>query len=310
MPQQQTTRAHPLIDGCPPVWASAWGQDQYGIWVAFNYGEAEQRLRWIPPGHFVMGSPNSEAGRFHDELPHRVTLTQGFWLFDTPVTQALWSAVMGKNPSQFQSPQRPVEQVSWNDCQAFIEKINHHIPGLALRLPTEAEWEFACRAGTTTATYAGDLDIKDENNAPVLDAIAWYGGNSGVNFELKNGVDSSGWPGKQHAHKKASTHPVAQKVPNAWGLYDMLGNVWEWCGDWYGAYSGKEEIDPIGPKEGAIRVSRGGGWNGLARCQPLQLAPRRRQRRSRLPLCPRSGDGRLRQSGGKPAPAERAGIEL
>ncbi|NUM76225.1 formylglycine-generating enzyme family protein, partial [candidate division KSB1 bacterium] len=221
-----------LIEGrlVKPAWANAFGQDQYGIWAAFRFGEVEQRLRHIPPGRFLMGSPKTEVGRYDDEKPHQVTLTEGFWLFDTPVTQALWTAVMEKNPSRFQSPERPVENVSWEECQAFIEKINQQISGLALRLPTEAEWEYACRAGTTTATYVGDLEIKDDK-AKILDKIAWYWGNS-----------------------KSETHPVALKTSNAWGLYDMLGNVYEWCSDWYGTYSGKDEINPTGPERvGASR---------------------------------------------------------
>ncbi|MGH7494795.1 MAG: formylglycine-generating enzyme family protein [bacterium] len=279
-----------LINGrlVKPAWASAWGQNQYGIWVAFTYGEVEQRLRWIPPGRFIMGSPKSEAGRFDDELPHRVTLTQGFWLFDTPVTQALWTAVMGMNPSRFKDSRRPVENVSWDDCQAFIEKINRQIPGLALRLSTEAEWEYACCAGTTAATYAGDLQIQ-ETEAEGLNHIAWYWGNS-----------------------TGETHPVAQKSPNAWGLYDMLGNVWEWCSDWYGAYSDKkDEIDPSGPEMGAGRVFRGGGWRDDARFVRAAI-------RSRWHPVDRGGDlgfrcarGQEMTGGGAagPAPAERAGLQ-
>ena len=112
---------HPLIDGHPPPWASAWGQDAHGIFVAFTVGGVTQHLRWIPPGRFMMGSPDTEAGRFDNEGPqHEVRISQGFWLFDTPCTQALWEAVMGENPSYFRSPDRPVEQVSWDDVQQFL----------------------------------------------------------------------------------------------------------------------------------------------------------------------------------------------
>ncbi len=268
---------HVLADGCfmdetqyldlmeqgftRPDWARSIGPDQYGVYAELSIKDVTQRLRWIPPGEFLMGSPQDEPGRYDDEGPrHSVTLTQGFWLFDTPVTQALWQAVMGRNPSRFQSPERPVEQVSWDDVQGFINRLERQVPGLGLRLPSEAQWEYACRAGTRTAVYAGDIDIKGENNVPALDPIAWYGGNSGQDFKLENGYDSSDWPKKQYPHDRAGTHPVKGKQPNDWGLYDMLGNVWEWCGDWYGSYSEETVVDPKGPEEGERRVLRGGSW--------------------------------------------------
>ena len=214
---------HPLATGCPPAWASAWGQDAYGPWCAFRVGEVEQRMRWIPPGRFIMGSPEDEEGRLPwEELPHKVQLSEGFWLFDTPCTQALWQAVMGDNPSEFKGDKRPVEQVSWEYCQAFLAAINQQLPELALTLPTEAQWEYACRAGTTTARY-------DD-----LEAIAWYRNNSG-----------------------GETHDVDQKQPNAWGFYDMLGNVWEWCQD----HPDDQLREVIGAADaGARRVMRGGCW--------------------------------------------------
>ena len=267
---------HPLIDGIPPDWATAWGQDRFGVWVEFTLDDVVQRLRWIPPGQFLMGSPESEYGGlakddydrewFLREGPqHEVTITRGYWLFDTPVTQALWEAVMGANPSQFQSPDRPVEQVSWNDCQTFLETINAHMPDLALSLPTEAQWEYGCRADTESAIYTGELEILGDNNAPALDSIAWYGGNSGVDFELSEGHYSSGWPEKQYDHQQAGTHPVGKKQPNAWGLYDMLGNVWEWCADGLRDYAAEPIQDPAGPDEDARRVIRGGAWDYNAR---------------------------------------------
>ncbi len=259
---------HPLADGHPPPWASEWGEDDHGVFVAFAVGEVSQRLRWIPPGRFRMGSPETETGRRDHEGPrHHVTLSRGFWLGDTPCPQALWLAVTGDNPSRFRTPDRPVERVSWQDCRTFLEQLNGRIPGLEARLPSEAEWEYACRAGTETGTYAGELEILGENNAPLLDEIAWYGGNSGLGFELEDGWDSSGWSEKQYAHAKAGTHPVAQKEPNAWGLRDMLGNVWEWCEDsWdYGEpYSVEAAVDPVG-HEGSERVFRGGSWSTFAR---------------------------------------------
>jgi formylglycine-generating enzyme required for sulfatase activity len=199
-----------------------------------------------------------------------VTLAAGFWLFDTPCTQALWEAVMGANPSRFKSPDRPVETVSWNDVQTFVGRINDRVPGLGLTLPSEAQWEYACRAGTETAIYTGPMAILGERNAPALDPIAWYGGNSGVDFDLAGGIDSSGWSEKQHPHTRAGTRRGAQKVPNAWGLYDMLGNVWEWCADtWHDNYKGAPSngaawVDPE-PKGEARRVVRGGSWSNNAR---------------------------------------------
>lgn len=220
-----------------------------------------------------MGSPEDEAGRFDREGPqHEVVLSKGFWLFDTPVTQALWQAVMGKNPSRFQSPARPVENVSWKDCRSFLHKINAQALGSRLSLPTEAQWEYACRAGTRTALYNGPMEILGANNAPALDAIAWYAGNSGVDFELANGHDSSDWQEKQYPHKKAGTHPVKRKEPNPWGLYDMLGNVWEWTQDtWHDNYEGAptdgspRKNDSGEDEADAKRVPRGGSWFYFAR---------------------------------------------
>jgi len=258
----------------PPDWARAWGWDGYGAWASFavvakDGSEVVQRLRWIEPGTFQRGSPEGEPGRYPDEGPrHPVTLADGYWLFDTPCTQALWVAVMGSNPSRFQSPDRPVEQVSWEDVQGFLAKINAENPGLALALPTEAQWERACRANTETALYSGPIEIVGENNAPALDAIAWYGGNSGVGFELEEGRDSTDWPEVQHPSPKSGTHPVGRKEPNPWGLYDMLGNVWEWTQDaWHDSYSGAPVDGSAWETNGtgAGRVMRGGSWHHSAR---------------------------------------------
>ena len=224
-----------------PVWASAIGRDRFGLWCEIAVepkrgGEpVVQRLRWIPPGRFWMGSPKDEPGRYDDESPrHQVTLRDGYWLFDTPCTQALWEAVMGENPSRFKGGDRPVEQVSWNDAQDFLKRINGQIPGLALSLPSEAQWEYACRAGTETAIYIGDLD-----------SIAWYSGNS-----------------------ESKTHPVKLKRANPWGLYDMLGNVWEWTQDhWHDRYEGVPTDGSVwlSDKTDAFRVLRGGSWVSGAR---------------------------------------------
>lgn len=249
-----------------PDWAVAAGRDGYGLWASFEVEGVRQRMRWIGPHRFLMGSPESEEGRYEEEGPvHLVELTEGYWMAETPCTQELWQAFTNKNPSYFQTCDRPVEQVSWEDCQRLVHWLNFRVPGLELRLPTEAEWEAACRAATKGATWRGDLEILGENNAPGLDAIAWYGGNSGVDFDLENGVDSSDWPKKLYEHSKAGSRVVAKKAANPWGLYDILGNVWEWCWDWWGDYSSESQQDPEGPDEGSGRVIRGGSWFANAR---------------------------------------------
>jgi formylglycine-generating enzyme required for sulfatase activity len=258
--------SHPLDQGHPPLWATEWGEDAFGVFAGFEIDGISHRFRWIPPGSFLMGSPEAEQGRWDQEGPqHEVKLTSGFWIGEVPCTQALWEVVTGDNPSDFQTPQRPVEQVSWEQCKEFLEALNHRLPGLEARLPTEAEWECACRAGTETSTYAGELEILGERNAPLLDVVAWYGGNSGLDFDLKKGVDSSGWLEKQYPHERAGTRIVGLKKPNALGLYDMLGNVWEWCADWFGFYAPESVQDPRGPEEGSERVFRGGAWHEEAR---------------------------------------------
>ena len=262
-----TYRSHPLENGIPPRWASEWGDDIYGPFVVFKVNGVSQWLRWIPAGRFLMGSPENEPGRLEWEGPqHEVTISEGYFLAESPCTQALWEAVMDENPSRFPSPERPVECVSWDDCQRFLERLNELVPGLDAHLPTEAQWEYACRAGTTVATYAGPIEILGQNNAPVLDSIAWYGGNSGRGFEFLEGEDSSSWPEKQYEHRLAGTHPVGLKHLNRWGLYDMLGNVFEWCSDhWSDAYAAEVVVDPSGPTEGQARGIRGGAWGYGAR---------------------------------------------
>jgi len=260
-----------------PDWASGIGRDRFGLFAEITVEEVTQRLRWIPPGRFLMGSPVDEPGRLDwEESPNEVTIGEGFWLFATPATQALYEAVTGDNPSRFKSHDRPVEQVSWHDAQAFLQRLNERVPGLDLMLPSEAQWEYACRAGTTTATYAGPIDIIGKRNAPILDDIAWYSGNSGVDFDLEEGFDSSDWSEKQYEHGTAGTRPVATKKPNPWGLYDMLGNVFEWTGTAWtaGSEGGSKEgvtfsdgaaFVPDNVDESAHRVFRGGSWLDEAR---------------------------------------------
>jgi formylglycine-generating enzyme required for sulfatase activity len=191
----------------------------------------------IQPESFIMGS----TMRGDDEKPlHRVTISKPFYLGKYEVTQGQWLAVMGSNLSKFtDDPQLPVENVSWDDVQEFIRKLNTREGGRGYeyRLPSEAQWEYAARAGSPMAYSFGD-------NTSQFGDYAWYGANAG-----------------------RKTHPVGQKLPNAWGLYDMHGNVWEWVQDWYGAYAAAAVSDPTGPASGSIRVLRGGGWtNGAAFC--------------------------------------------
>ncbi len=182
----------------------------------------------IPAGTFTMGS----------RITRQVTITKPFYMGKYQVTQVQWKMFMNKNPSHFKGDNRPVENVSWNDCQEFIRKLDASEGVNKYRLPAEAEWEYACRAGTTTEYCFGD----DEDQ---LDQYTWFG---------------EDW-------RSGSTHPVGQKKPNTWGLYDMHGNVYEWCQDWYGDYPTSPVTDPAGPSSGSARVIRGGSWNAAAgRC--------------------------------------------
>ena len=137
------------------------------------------------------------------------------------------------------------------------------VPEGTYRLLTEAQWEYACRAGAQTALYNGPIEIRGQSNAPAIDPIGWYSGNSGVDYE--GAWDSSGWKEKQYDHSRAGAHVVGQKKANAFGLWDMIGNVWEWCEDWYGPYTSGEVTDPLGPRSGEGRVGRGGSWRFDAR---------------------------------------------
>ena len=179
----------------------------------------------MPGGSFMMGSPSGEKGRDNDEGQHRVTV-KSFLVCRTECTQAAWDRIGGTDDRRWRGSDLPIEKVSWNDVTAWCRKAE-------LRLPTEAEWEYACRAGTETRLYWGD----DPSEREIGD-YAWYRGNS-----------------------NSQTHQVGQKKPNAWGLYDMSGNVWEWCSDRYADYDMDKQTDPKGPAGGSLRVLRGGYWN-------------------------------------------------
>jgi formylglycine-generating enzyme len=227
----------------PDLLMSAWGQDEQGLWSDVPILGVVQRFRWISAGEFLMGSPEDEAERQSRERQHEVELTRGFWLADTACTQALWQEVMGENPSHFQGKDRPVENVSWEDCDGFIEKLNGEVPGLGACLPTEAQWEYACRAGTKTPFSFGENLTPEQVN---------YDGNYPY---------SGGTKGKY----REETVAVKSLSPNDWGLYEMHGNVDEWCADWFGDYPDGLVIDPVGPIEGGRRVLRGGSWISLGR---------------------------------------------
>lgn len=221
----------------PARWASDWGEDRHGLWMAFTYKNVRQVMRWIVPGRFMMGSPEGEKGRLDREVLHSVTLTEGFWLADTPTTQALWEAVTKDNPSSFKGENLPVEQVSWDDTQTFIQSFNELNPELSIRLPTEAEWEYACRAGTDGAFHFGyGIDLNKAN----------YNGSW------------DDWTMADNAVKQTSA--VKSYACNDWGLYDCHGNVWEWCQDGWGDYKAGAVSDPQGPETGEQRVLRGGSW--------------------------------------------------
>ena len=234
-----------LPDVFPPPWASEWEEDaEWGLAATLNLNGVKQIFRWIQPGTFMMGSPKGEVDRLDSEARHEVTLTRGYWLADTACTQALWQAVMGDNPSHFNDDlTNPVEQVSWDDVQTFLDRLNELVPGLAADLPSEAQWENACRAGTTTPFSFGKKITPEQVN---------YDGNHPY-------ADGKKGP------YRARTVSVKSLPPNPWGLYEMHGNVLEWCADWHGDYPEGPQIDPSGPPEGVLRVLRGGSWYNFGR---------------------------------------------
>ncbi|HRJ53899.1 MAG TPA: SUMF1/EgtB/PvdO family nonheme iron enzyme [Candidatus Thiothrix moscowensis] len=259
---QLNSTTKPSVPPQKPVWANAVGNDQYGYYADLVVKGVTQRFRWIGLGIFWMGSPESEPERFDFEVRHQVTLTKGFWLADTACTQAFWQAVKAEeilkggwwkrtfattanpsraNPSRFKDDNNPVESVDWNEVKEFIAALNKIVPGLNTRLPTEAEWEYACRAGTTTPFSFGDNITPEQVN---------YDGNK----PYANGAKGL---------YRGKTVPVKSLPPNPWGLYEMHGNVWEWCQDvWQDKLPAEPVTDPEGAGVGdAYRVVRGGSWN-------------------------------------------------
>lgn len=243
---------HPLSPPLFPYpWAAEWGEDRYGLYQVLQYKDASYTFRWIPKGRFMMGSSENEQGRYEWEDYHQVTLSQGFWLGETPVTQAFYKAITGNNPSYFKGAALPVDQVSWNDAQGFIKMVDSFHPSLKVRLPWEAEWEYACRAGSSTAFYWGDeISLDLANYRGTWDDFEYW-------------VESA----------KRATTSVKSYPCNAWGLYDMHGNVWEWCEDvWDSSLGIEATIAPIRstasgqPENGALdRVLRGGSWVNFGR---------------------------------------------
>ena len=209
------------------------------------------QFKLIPAGEFLMGSPGDAPDKSADEIPqHRVRITKPFYLGINEVTQEQYEEVMDKNPSKFKGSSLPVETVSWEDATQFCKKLSELDGKNNYRLPTEAEWEYACRAGTTTRYSCGDELDSD---------CAWFSGNSGN-----------------------QTHPVGEKRPNAWGFYDMHGNVLEWCSDWYDSdyYGSSPSADPTGPSTGSNRVIRGGSWDlNAGLCRSANRNGRRPDRR-------------------------------
>ena len=259
----------------PPAWADAWGDDRFGLWAEFSVAEVVQRLRWVEPGSFWMGSPDAERALIGDkdyeawarnEAPrHAVRITSGFWLADSACTQALWLAVMGNKPSHFTGDDAlPVEQVSWDDVQGFLQRLQAGLPeGCKPALPTEAQWEYACRAGTETPFSFG---------ATLSTAQANYDGNYPYGKSPKGPY-------------RERTVPVKSLPANAWGLYQMHGNVWEWCADDLRDYAGTALADaaledpwgPVSEEQEAHRAVRGGSW--ITRASDLRSAQRYRDPR-------------------------------
>lgn len=230
-----------------PHWAQVYREDQFGIYASFTVGGVVFPWRWIPPGRFLMGSPINELGHQEDEAPqHWVKITKGFWMGETPVTHSQWKAIEANESLSFRGNRRPVESVTWYECVDYVRLLNKLIPELRAALPSEAQWEYACRSGTSGAFHDGSSCTVPYGRDPALDRLGWFDENS-----------------------DARSHQVGQKSPNDWGLYDLHGNVWEWCRDaWDGeTYQkrGSVDHDPEAPLEaGALGILRGGSWYNIA----------------------------------------------
>ncbi len=229
-----------LVNGFnKPEWADSAGVDSYGLYADLKINKITQRMRWINPGTFFMGTSEKEVVRNDDEHQHLVLLTKGYWLADTACTQELWDTVSKTNPSCFKNTKKPVEGVCWEDCINFIDKLNNMRTDINLRLPSEAEWEYACRAETTTLYSFGNNITSDQANYD--------------NREL--------FAGGEKEQYRNETVEVKSFSCNKWGLYEMHGNVWEWCSDFYGNYPEHISINPSGPRSSCSRILRGGAWN-------------------------------------------------
>lgn len=232
----------------PPRWgvAESCVKDRRGYQAAFSFHDVLFSFRWIPPGEFLMGAPESEIeiGGFLSAGPrHRVRISSGFWLGRTQVTQAQWATLVDRNPSKFKSPHYPVCSCSWHMARDFCERLNTANPLLSCRLPTEAEWEYACRAGTTSAYNDGSECIGVKIDTPALRKLAIYKATSRGEWDAE-----------------CQPRDVASKRPNRWGLYDMHGNVSEWCMDRFAPYTGEDRVDPVGVSDSLGRFARGGNY--------------------------------------------------
>ena len=222
----------------PLSWATGWGEDEFGLWMAFSYKGQRQQFRWCEPGSFLMGSWEDEPERNTKEFKHKVVFSKGFWIADTTVTQSLWEAVMGNNPSRFKSKNRPVEGISWNDTQVFIKTMNRLKPELNLCLPTEAQWEYACRAGSNTSFCWGEQ----------------------INSELVNFDGEQPYNNGQKSEYRRSTVDVKSFHQNNWGLWQVHGNVYECCQDRFGGYLSGLATDQLVSSIDDSRALRGGSW--------------------------------------------------